>query len=102
MVRIRLFESAAGALMESGRLPGFMHLYVGEEAVAVGVMTALTDREQITSTHRGPGHAIAKGGARMWRQPLPGRSAPRAQQVPADTPPRVVPMSGMRARLRAR
>jgi len=62
MVRIRLFEEAAGRLAESARLPGFLHLYVGEEAVAAGVCAALTDQDQITSTHRGHGHLVAKGG----------------------------------------
>jgi pyruvate dehydrogenase E1 component alpha subunit len=62
MVRIRLFEEAAGRLAEAAKLPGFLHLYVGEEAVAAGVCTALTDRDQITSTHRGHGHLVAKGG----------------------------------------
>ena len=61
MVRIRLFETEAGKLMEAGRLPGFLHLYVGQEAVAAGVMSTLTDTDQITSTHRGHGHAVAKG-----------------------------------------
>jgi pyruvate dehydrogenase E1 component alpha subunit len=62
MVRIRLFEEAAGRLAESAKLPGFLHLYVGEEAVASGVCAALTDADQITSTHRGHGHLVAKGG----------------------------------------
>jgi acetoin:2,6-dichlorophenolindophenol oxidoreductase subunit alpha len=62
MVRIRLFEEAAGRLAEGARLPGFLHLYVGEEAVAAGVCAALTDTDQITSTHRGHGHLVAKGG----------------------------------------
>ena len=62
MVRIRLFEEAAGRLMESNRLPGFLHLYVGEEAVAAGVCGNLSDEDQITSTHRGHGHLVAKGG----------------------------------------
>lgn len=62
MVRIRLFEEAAGKLAEAARLPGFLHLYVGQEAVASGVCTALTDDDQITSTHRGHGHLVAKGG----------------------------------------
>jgi acetoin:2,6-dichlorophenolindophenol oxidoreductase subunit alpha len=62
MVRIRLFEEAAGRLAESGKLPGFLHLYVGEEAVASGVCAALNDDDQITSTHRGHGHLVAKGG----------------------------------------
>src|SRR5689334_7039859 len=61
MVRIRLFEEAAGRLMESGAMPGFLHLYVGQEAVAAGVMSTLRDSDQITSTHRGHGHAVAKG-----------------------------------------
>lgn len=62
MVRIRLFEEAAGRLAESNKLPGFLHLYVGEEAVAAGMCGALTDEDQITSTHRGHGHLVAKGG----------------------------------------
>jgi pyruvate dehydrogenase E1 component alpha subunit len=62
MVRIRLFEEAAGQLAEAAKLPGFLHLYVGQEAVAAGVCTTLTDDDQITSTHRGHGHLVAKGG----------------------------------------
>ena len=62
MVRIRLFEEAAGKLAEAAKLPGFLHLYVGQEAVAAGVCTTLTDDDQITSTHRGHGHLVAKGG----------------------------------------
>src|SRR6266702_7870039 len=61
MVRIRLFEEEAGKLMEGGRLPGFLHLYVGQEAVAAGVMANLRPDDVITSTHRGHGHAVAKG-----------------------------------------
>ena len=61
MVRIRLFEEQAGRLMEAGAMPGFLHLYVGQEAVAAGVMATLKDTDQITSTHRGHGHAVAKG-----------------------------------------
>jgi pyruvate dehydrogenase E1 component alpha subunit len=61
MVRIRLFEERAGKLAESGTMPGFLHLYVGQEAVAAGVMSVLRDEDQITSTHRGHGHAVAKG-----------------------------------------
>ncbi|MGB5756468.1 MAG: thiamine pyrophosphate-dependent dehydrogenase E1 component subunit alpha [Acidimicrobiales bacterium] len=62
MVRIRHFEEAAGRLAEANRLPGFLHLYVGEEAVAAGVCVALRDEDQISSTHRGHGHLVAKGG----------------------------------------
>ncbi len=61
MVRIRLFEEGAGKLMEAGKLPGFLHLYVGQEAVAAGVMATLGPDDVITSTHRGHGHAVAKG-----------------------------------------
>ena len=62
MVRIRLFEEAAGRLAEANKLPGFLHLYVGEEAVASGVCGALNDDDHITSTHRGHGHLVDKGG----------------------------------------
>ena len=62
MVRIRIFEEEAGKLMENGKVPGALHLYVGQEAVAAGVMVHLSDADQITSTHRGHGHLIAKGG----------------------------------------
>tara|TARA_Y100001933_G_scaffold127615_1_gene127436 strand:- start:2420 stop:3391 length:972 start_codon:yes stop_codon:yes gene_type:complete len=63
MVRIRLFEETAGRLMEDGKIPGALHLYVGQEAVAAGVMVHLSNDDWITSTHRGHGHLIAKGGA---------------------------------------
>ena len=62
MLRIRLFEEEAGKLSEAGKIPGALHLYVGEEAVAAGVMANLSDQDQITSTHRGHGHLVAKGG----------------------------------------
>ncbi|MCB1684218.1 MAG: thiamine pyrophosphate-dependent dehydrogenase E1 component subunit alpha [Pseudomonadales bacterium] len=62
MVRIRHFEERAGKLMEDGKIPGALHLYVGQEAVAAGVMTHLSSEDWITSTHRGHGHVIAKGG----------------------------------------
>ncbi|MEZ5217570.1 MAG: thiamine pyrophosphate-dependent dehydrogenase E1 component subunit alpha [Ilumatobacteraceae bacterium] len=62
MVRCRVFEEAAGRLSEAARLPGFLHLYVGQEAVAAGMCAALEDTDQITSTHRGHGHLVAKGG----------------------------------------
>ena len=62
MVRIRLFEEAAGRLFEAAKMPGFIHLYVGQEAVAAGVCAALRPDDQISSTHRGHGHLVAKGG----------------------------------------
>lgn len=61
MVRIRRFEEALVRLFKRGKLPGFVHLYIGEEAIAAGVCTALRDSDRITSTHRGHGHVIAKG-----------------------------------------
>lgn len=62
MLKIRFFEDRVKDLFASGELPGFVHLYLGEEAVAVGVCAALKDNDYITSTHRGHGHIIAKGG----------------------------------------
>ena len=62
MVRIREFENKAQSLFAEGKIPGFVHLYLGEEAVATGVCECLRDDDYITSTHRGHGHIIAKGG----------------------------------------
>ena len=61
MTEIRTFEDAAGKNFADGLVPGFVHLYAGEEAIAVGVCAHLSDRDYITSTHRGHGHCIAKG-----------------------------------------
>ncbi len=61
MVTIRQFEERAGKEFAAGKIPGFVHLYAGEEAVAVGVCSHLTDDDFITSHHRGHGHCIAKG-----------------------------------------
>lgn len=62
MVLIREFEMKVASLFAAGELPGFVHLYVGQEAVAAGVCAHLRPRDQITSTHRGHGHLLAKGG----------------------------------------
>ncbi len=61
MARIRAFETKVQELFKRAALPGFVHLYVGEEAVAVGACSVLRDTDRITSTHRGHGHLIAKG-----------------------------------------
>ena len=61
MALIRAFEERVAKLFADGRIPGFVHLYAGEEAVAVGVCSHLNDGDYITSTHRGHGHCIAKG-----------------------------------------
>ena len=62
MTCIREFDERAAVLMEQARIPGSVHLYCGEEAVGVGVCEALRPDDYITSTHRGHGHLIAKGG----------------------------------------
>lgn len=62
MLRIRKFEEKAMNLFSEGKIPGFVHLYIGEEAVATGVAANLDTQDYITSTHRGHGHIIAKGG----------------------------------------
>jgi len=61
MLLIRLFDEKAGELYGEARLAGSTHLYVGQEAVAVGVCAHLRRDDYITSTHRGHGHCIAKG-----------------------------------------
>jgi acetoin:2,6-dichlorophenolindophenol oxidoreductase subunit alpha len=61
MATVRQFEETAADLFLKGQIPGFLHVYVGEEAVAAGVMAHLTPQDMITSTHRGHGHAVAKG-----------------------------------------
>jgi pyruvate dehydrogenase E1 component alpha subunit len=58
---IRQFEERVRELFANGKVPGFTHLYAGQEAVAVGVCAHLRDQDFITSTHRGHGHCIAKG-----------------------------------------
>jgi len=72
MLTIRHFEDAVNDLYRSAKMPGLAHLYPGEEAVAVGVCTALRDDDYITSTHRGHGHCLAKGAApdRMFAELL--------------------------------
>jgi TPP-dependent pyruvate/acetoin dehydrogenase alpha subunit len=62
MVRIRLFEERVVKEFAAGNIPGFVHVYSGEEAVAVGACANLRTKDYITSTHRGHGHLIAKGG----------------------------------------
>lgn len=61
MLRIRVFEQKVSELFAKGELDGFYHLYIGQEAVAVGCCAALNKDDYITSTHRGHGHVIAKG-----------------------------------------
>jgi pyruvate dehydrogenase E1 component alpha subunit len=62
MMKIRLFEDRVKNLFAAGELPGFVHLYLGQEAVAAGACAPLNNNDYITSTHRGHGHILAKGG----------------------------------------
>jgi acetoin:2,6-dichlorophenolindophenol oxidoreductase subunit alpha len=62
MLLVRRAEERLGAAYTAGKVPGSLHLYIGQEAVAVGVCAHLTDRDYATSTHRGHGHFLAKGG----------------------------------------
>jgi len=61
MRTVRVFEQTLNELSQAGRVPGFLHLYAGEEAVAAGVSAHLGPHDYVASTHRGHGHAIAKG-----------------------------------------
>ena len=72
MLKIRLFEEQVNQLYLSAKMPGLAHLYIGQEAVAVGVCEALRRDDYITSTHRGHGHCLAKGAAtdRMFAELL--------------------------------
>jgi acetoin:2,6-dichlorophenolindophenol oxidoreductase subunit alpha len=72
MVMIRLFEEQVNELYTRALMPGLAHLYVGEEAVAVGICEALRRTDYITSTHRGHGHCLAKGASpdRMFAELL--------------------------------
>ena len=62
MCDIRNFEENARHFFSIGQIPGFVHLYSGEEAIATGVCANLTDKDYFTSTHRGHVHCVAKGG----------------------------------------
>jgi pyruvate dehydrogenase E1 component alpha subunit len=62
MVTIRRFEETLRDLFFQGQVPGFVHVSIGEEAVPTGVCAALCDKDYITTTHRGHGHMLAKGG----------------------------------------
>jgi acetoin:2,6-dichlorophenolindophenol oxidoreductase subunit alpha len=61
MVLIRRFEERAAELRQAGFIPGFLHPYIGQEAIAVGTCRALGPNDVITSTHRGHGHMLARG-----------------------------------------
>ncbi|MBU4335145.1 MAG: pyruvate dehydrogenase (acetyl-transferring) E1 component subunit alpha, partial [Actinobacteria bacterium] len=70
MVLIRMFEEKAARLRSKGLVPGFLHPYIGQEAVAVGVAAALGPDDVLMSTHRGHGHLLGRGAdpARMYAE----------------------------------
>jgi pyruvate dehydrogenase E1 component alpha subunit len=72
MAKIRAFEEQVNELYKGAKMPGLAHLYIGEEAIAVGVCEALHHDDYITSTHRGHGHCVAKGASvdRMFAELL--------------------------------
>ena len=75
MVTIRTFDQKVVEEFHAGNIPGVVHSYIGEEAVAVGVCSALRNSDRIASTHRGHGHTIAKGAdIRLMMAELFGRS----------------------------
>ena len=61
MLRIRRFEEKCAELYSAGKIRGFLHLYIGEEAVAAGVMHALKAEDAVVATYREHGHALARG-----------------------------------------
>src|SRR5260370_4071890 len=61
MLKIRVFEEHVNDLYTTGKMPGLAHLYIGEEAIAVGVSQALRRADYITSTHLAHGHFLAEG-----------------------------------------
>src|SRR5256884_2509594 len=74
MILIREFDERAIQLRLAGKIYGTVHPYVGQEAVAVGGSAQLSGTDRVTSTHRGPGHCIAKGaGIRPMMGALFGR-----------------------------
>ena len=88
MVRIRRFEEKCRRALQRRKIRGFLHLYIGEEAVAVGAMRALTPEDTIVATYREHGHALLRGvsgrfdhGRDVWQA---GRMQPRAWRLDAS------------------
>ena len=61
MIRIRRFEEKSAELYSAGKIRGFLHLYIGEEAIAVGTMPLLRPEDNVVATYREHGHALARG-----------------------------------------
>ena len=89
MLTIRRFEERASADYHAGKIYGVVHCYIGEEAVAVGVCSALDQGDRIISTHRGHGHCIAKGADlnRMMAELYGRQTAPSNGRAPATAQP---------------
>ena len=90
MLRIRRFEEKCVELYSATRIRGFLHLYIGEEAMAVGVMRALGPQDAVVATYREHGHALARGPAAGRGHGRDVRQAPRLQPRPrrVDAPVR--------------
>ena len=82
MIRIRRFEEKCAELYSAGKIRGFLHLYIGEEAVAAGVMPALTRDDAVVATYREHGHALARGLTRREHHGRDVRQAGRLQPRP--------------------
>jgi TPP-dependent pyruvate/acetoin dehydrogenase alpha subunit len=89
MAKIRAFEEKVNELYTSALMPGLAHLYIGEEAIAVGVCEALNTEDYITSTHRGHGHCLAKGASvdRMFAELLGKEAAIAGEKAGQCTSP---------------
>src|SRR5262245_29466475 len=101
MRAIRLFEDRVNDLYTRALMPGLAHLYIGEEAVAVGICQALRHDDYITSTHRGHGHCLAKGAKldRMFAELLGRKRATAKAKADRCTLPTRIPETSARTRL---
>ena len=72
MIRVRVFEERCAELYGETKIRGFLHLYIGEEAIAAGVMSCLTPQDSVLATYREHAHALLRGAT-----PRPGRSTRR-------------------------
>ncbi|MEZ5503710.1 MAG: thiamine pyrophosphate-dependent enzyme [Halioglobus sp.] len=90
MRTIRDFEYRVSDEFGKGNIPGFLHLYAGQEAIATGMCMNLDDDDYIVSTHRGHGHCIAKGGdvGDMMKEIMAKQAAVApARAAPCTSPP---------------
>jgi pyruvate dehydrogenase E1 component alpha subunit len=84
MLRIRRFEERCAELYTEEKIRGFLHLYIGEEAIAVGVMQCLTPEDAVVATYREHGHALARGmPMTTMMAEMYGKREPRARRLHA-------------------